>query len=131
MVQDRNLFLKDGSKCPHCNKSRKTVDHVATKCEKALPIYKMRHDEVLRCIHLSLTRKYNFSDNQKIKYHKVLKVIDNPYAKIVSDMNFTTNNSIQFNKPDIVVFDNLNKKITIVEIGITSQENLQQTESFK
>ena len=80
----------------------------------------MRHDEVMRCIHLSLSRQYEFSENLKIKYHKINKVIENLFAKIVADIEFSTEASIKYNKPDIVVFDKLNRKIRIVEIRITN-----------
>ena len=43
------------------------VDNVSTKCDKLLNTYKIRHDEVLKCIHMALIRKYEFSDNLKIK----------------------------------------------------------------
>ena len=41
------------------------------------------------------------------------------------------NNDIKYNKPDVVVFDKLNKKIRINEIELTNQEDLQSPESFK
>ena len=131
LLQDRNFFSKSVERCNHCNSSKKTVDHFATKCEKLLFSYRIRHDEILKCIHLALTRKYNFSENSKIKFHKVTKVIENSFAKIITDMNICISSNIRYNKPDIVVFDNLNKLIKIIEIGITNQADLQSREVYK
>ncbi|TBU08174.1 hypothetical protein CWI38_2296p0010, partial [Hamiltosporidium tvaerminnensis] len=52
-IQDRNVFWGAEGMCQHCNQSRKTVDHLATRCEKMLGHdYTRRHNEVVRCIHL-------------------------------------------------------------------------------
>ncbi|KAI5169570.1 hypothetical protein PAEPH01_0822 [Pancytospora epiphaga] len=41
--------------CPHCKKCSKTVDHLATQCDRMLyHDYTRRHNEVVRCIHLDL-----------------------------------------------------------------------------
>ncbi|TBU10092.1 reverse transcriptase, partial [Hamiltosporidium tvaerminnensis] len=44
---DRNVFWGAEGMCQHCNQSRKTVDHLATRCEKMLGHdYTRRHKEV-------------------------------------------------------------------------------------
>ena len=131
LVQDRNFFSKSVTKCNHCNERIKIVDHISTKCDKLLFSYRIRHDEVLKCIHLSLIRKYNFSDNSKIKYHKMSKCIENSFAKIITDTNICSESNIRYNKPDIIVFDKLNKLIRIIELGITNQDDLQAREVHK
>ncbi|TBT98436.1 hypothetical protein CWI39_2434p0010, partial [Hamiltosporidium magnivora] len=35
-IQDRNVFWGADGVCQHCGKSGKTVDHLATRCEKML-----------------------------------------------------------------------------------------------
>ena len=40
MLQDRNFYKKDNKKCPHCLRCKNNIDHVATKCDKLLNIYK-------------------------------------------------------------------------------------------
>ena len=69
-LQDRNAFLYDKSRCPHCNSSAKTVEHLASRCDSLLgPDYTRRHNEVVRCIHLFLCNKYGRS--MKIRLHSV------------------------------------------------------------
>ena len=127
-LQDRNVFSREGNnKCPHCQTSKRTVDHLATNCGRLLPFdYVERHNEVLRCIHLNLCRQYKFTENERIKLHKVTKSIENKYARIVTDMPILTDIRVTANKPDIVVYDKLLKEITIIEVGIISQANLQK-----
>ncbi|KAL6120331.1 hypothetical protein NUSPORA_02953 [Nucleospora cyclopteri] len=35
-LQDRNLFYGEKVNCPYCNSTRKTVDHLATICDRML-----------------------------------------------------------------------------------------------
>ena len=51
-LQDRNIFFGEKVQCPHCRAAMKTVDHLATKCDRMLGHdYTRRHNEVLKCIH--------------------------------------------------------------------------------
>ncbi|TBT97623.1 hypothetical protein CWI39_2841p0010, partial [Hamiltosporidium magnivora] len=69
-IQDRNVFWGAEGMCQHCNQSRKTVDHLATRCEKMLGHdYTRRHNEVVRCIHLLLLNKYKFKSSKRIRSH--------------------------------------------------------------
>ena len=55
LLQDRNIFCGNIEKCPHCKNSSKSVDHLATKCDRMVGHdYTRRHNEVVRCIHLHL-----------------------------------------------------------------------------
>ncbi|TBU11910.1 hypothetical protein CWI38_0985p0030 [Hamiltosporidium tvaerminnensis] len=78
----------------HCNQSIKTEDQVATKCEKMLDHdLSRRHNEVVRCIHLLLLNKYKFKVDTRIKTYP------------------------------IYLLDKKQNKITLIEVGITSQDS--------
>ncbi len=47
------------------------------------------------------------------------------------DTRINTDVKIQYNKPDIFILDKVKKEITLIEVGITSQDNLQTVESDK
>ncbi|KAI5169306.1 hypothetical protein PAEPH01_0598 [Pancytospora epiphaga] len=50
-----NMFRKETGTYSHCKKRSKTVDHLATQCDRMFyHDYTRRHNEVVRCIHLSL-----------------------------------------------------------------------------
>ncbi|TBU00491.1 hypothetical protein CWI36_1619p0010 [Hamiltosporidium magnivora] len=52
-IQDRNVLWGAYNVCQNCGKSGKTVDHLATRCEKMLGRdYTRRHNEEVRCLHI-------------------------------------------------------------------------------
>ncbi|KAF9761184.1 hypothetical protein NGRA_2805 [Nosema granulosis] len=66
-LQDRNVLFGQEGQCPHCRKHRKTVDHLATKCDRMLEHdYMRRHNEVVRCLHLLMAKKYEFTRSTKV-----------------------------------------------------------------
>ncbi|TBU10176.1 hypothetical protein CWI38_1964p0010 [Hamiltosporidium tvaerminnensis] len=131
-IQDRNVFWGAEGMCQHCNQSRKTVDHLATKCEKMLGHdYTRRHNEVVRCIHLLLLNKYKFKSSKRIRSHSVQEILDNEYAEIRVDTRIKTDVKIRCNRPDIFILDKRQNRITLIEVGITSQDSLQIVETEK
>ena len=131
-LQDRNMFFGADAKCPHCGSAKKTVDHLATRCESMLGHdYTMRHNEVVRCIHLALCTKYNIKRTKRLRNHSVQETVSGPEATIVVDTRVKTDVKIQHNRPDIVVHDKKRKEVILVEIGITSQDQLQRVETEK
>ncbi|TBU02740.1 hypothetical protein CWI37_0422p0010, partial [Hamiltosporidium tvaerminnensis] len=130
-IQDINVFWRADGICQHCGKSGKTVDHLATRCEKMLGHdYTRRHNEVLRCIHLLHPNRYKFRSSKRIRSHSIQEIFDNEYAEIRVDTRIKTDVKIRKNRPDIFILDKKNK-ITLIEEGITSQDSLQIAEIEK
>nr|XP_013180959.1 unnamed protein product [Papilio xuthus] len=126
------MFLGETKKCPHCNDSPKTVDHLASRCEKMLGTdYTRRHNEVLKCLHLLLCNKYGVKSTKKLKNHSVQEIVSNKYVEIRVDTFIKTDIKVKHNRPDLVVIDKRSKEILVVEVGITSLDNLQQVETEK
>ncbi|TBU10602.1 hypothetical protein CWI38_1654p0010, partial [Hamiltosporidium tvaerminnensis] len=131
-IQDRNIFWGADGVCQHCGKSGKTVDHLATRCEKMLGHdYTRRHNEVVRCLHLLLLNRYKFKSSKRIRSHSVQEILDNEYAEIRVDTRIKTDVKIRNNRPDIFILDKKKNKITLIEVGITSQDSLQIVETEK
>jgi hypothetical protein len=131
-LQDRNIFCGTGGKCPHCQIKMKTVDHMATQCDRMLAHdYMRRHNEVLRCIHLEICRRYGLTNNKKIGSHSVQQCIANNRVEIRVDTRISTRIQVKYNKPDIFIFDKVKREIVIVEVGITSFDNLRAVETEK
>ncbi|TBU13379.1 hypothetical protein CWI38_0451p0030 [Hamiltosporidium tvaerminnensis] len=131
-IQDRNVFWGADGVCQHCGKSGKTVDHLATRCEKMLGHdYTRRHNEVVRCLHLLLLNRYKFKSSKRIKSHSVQEILDNEYAEIRVDTRIKTDVKILNNRSDIFILDKKKNKITLNEVGITSQNPLQIVETRK
>ncbi|TBU11007.1 hypothetical protein CWI38_1433p0030, partial [Hamiltosporidium tvaerminnensis] len=131
-IQDRNVFWGADGMCQHCGKSGKTVDHLSTRCEKMLSHdYTRRHNEVVRCLHLLLLNRYKFKSSKRIRSHSVQEILDNEYAEIRVDTRIKTDVKIRNNRPDIFILDKKKNKITLIEVGITSQDSLQIVETEK
>ncbi|KAL6120338.1 hypothetical protein NUSPORA_02946, partial [Nucleospora cyclopteri] len=129
-LQDRNLFYGEKINCPHCNLTRKTVDHLATRCDRMLSFdYTKRHNEVLRCIHLLMCLRYGLKSSKKIRNHSVQEIVCNEDVEIWVDNRIKTNVKIQCNKPDLFIHDKRKNLITLIEVGKTSQDNLQALET--
>ncbi|XP_029655345.1 uncharacterized protein LOC115229060 [Octopus sinensis] len=134
LLQDINLFFSSarGALCDHCKKAKKTVDHMATRCNRMLNSdYVRRHNEVFRCIHLHVCRQFGIKKTGKLKSHSVQSSLSARNVEIRVDTPILTDTQVQFNKPDIFIYDRLKNEITIIEMEITSQERLKQTEVEK
>ncbi|TBU12087.1 reverse transcriptase, partial [Hamiltosporidium tvaerminnensis] len=131
-IQNRNVFWGADGLCQRCNKSGKTVDHLATRFEKMLGHdYTRRHNEVVRCLHLLLLNRYKFKSSKRIKSHSVQEILDNEYGEIRVDTRIKTDVKIRNNRPDVFILDKKKNKITLIEVGITSQDSLQIVETEK
>ena len=104
-LQDRNVFFTESVMCPHCNSNRKTVDYMATKCEKMLGHdYMRRHNEIVKCIHMLRCKKYKIEDSgKKLRSHSVKQIVANKYVEIRVDTTIKTDLKIKYNKPDLLL----------------------------
>ncbi|KAG0435853.1 hypothetical protein DMUE_4498 [Dictyocoela muelleri] len=133
LMQDRYLssFYNSG-KCKFCKKANVSIDHLATRCRLLLhSSYIRRHNEVVKCIHLRIMKKFLITTRKKLKGHKIEKVVKNDNAEIISEIPIKTDSFITNNKPDLIVFDNKMNIIYLIEIGITSLDNLKKYEVEK
>ncbi|XP_076384103.1 uncharacterized protein LOC143261870 [Megalopta genalis] len=88
---------------PTAKKQRKTVDRLATKYKCMLGFDSTRrHNEVVRCIHLLLCKKYGFKKSNKIRSHSVQEILKNENAEIRADTRISTDIKVTHNKPDIL-----------------------------
>ncbi|KAL6121702.1 hypothetical protein NUSPORA_01332 [Nucleospora cyclopteri] len=108
----------------------KTVDHLATRCDGMLAFdYTRRHNEIVRRIHLLMCLRYGLKSSKKIRNHSVQEIVCNEEVEIWVDNRIKTNVKIQCNKPDLFIYDKRRSKITLIKVGITSQDNLQTVET--
>ncbi|TBU11242.1 hypothetical protein CWI38_1307p0020 [Hamiltosporidium tvaerminnensis] len=93
--------------------------------------YTRRHNKVVRCLHLLLLNRYKFKSTKRIRSHSVQEILDNEYAEIRVDTRIKTDVKIRNNRPDIFILDKKKNMITLIEVGITSQDSLQIVETEK
>ncbi|TBU13100.1 hypothetical protein CWI38_0532p0060 [Hamiltosporidium tvaerminnensis] len=99
--------------CQHYNKSGKTDDNLATRCERMLGHdYTRRKNDVVKCLHILLINRYKFKSSKRIRSHSVQEILVNEYAEIRVDTRIKTD-------------------ITLLEVGIISKDSLQKVETKK
>ena len=130
-LQDRNYFTINHIRC-QCGRSTQNIEHRATRCGTMInTIYKKRHAEILKSIQLSLLRKYKILTNKKISKHQVTPINEKDNIKILVEPNYITEKIIKYNRPDIIVINKKENYGLIIEIGVTSYENLIKVETQK
>lgn len=77
--------------------------------------YLVRHNGVVKCIHLGFCIKNGIKKPKELRLHKVVRMVENSNATIKSDMTIQTDIKVQHNKPDLVIHDKKNSKIIIVK----------------
>ncbi|EKX73433.1 reverse transcriptase domain containing protein [Theileria equi strain WA] len=131
-LQDRNIFMGNYDKCKHCKGATATVDHLATCCERKLAFdYTRRHNEVLKCVSLHLCRMFNLIKRKKIKGYVMQETVTDGTNELRIDTAVKTDARITNNRPDIQLYDRRNKRIFIVEVGITCPTKVSDTEYYK
>ena len=90
-----------------------------------------RHNEVLKCIHLSLCNKFGLRSSKKLRSLSVQEVVANENVEIRVDTRIKTDIKIQQIRPDLFVYDKKRKEITLKEVGITNLDLLTQVENEK
>ena len=93
--------------------------------------YTRRHNEVVKCIHLLLCNKYEIKRSKRLRNHSVQEINANSDVEIRVDTTVVTSTKQSANRPDIVIHDKRRKEITLIEVGITSQDLLQTVENEK
>ncbi|KAF9763044.1 hypothetical protein NGRA_1558 [Nosema granulosis] len=93
--------------------------------------YMQRDNEVVRCLHLLMAKKYRFPRNTKVRTHSVQEVMTNDNAEIRVDTRVATDAKVTHNKPDILIVDKKRKEIIIIKVGITNLDLLSVVENEK
>ncbi|KAL4704605.1 hypothetical protein ACJJTC_002039 [Scirpophaga incertulas] len=99
-LQDRNMFGGAPGLCQHCKERPKSVDHLASQCNRMLGI-------------------------------DYTQVNANSDVEIRVDTTVATSTKQSANRPDILIYDKKRRLITIIEVGITSQDQLTIVENEK
>jgi len=87
--------------------------------------------DTTRCIHLEICNKYGLRKKNKIRKRSVQECIANNRVEIRVDTRIPTGIQVKYNKPDIFIYDKMRNEIVIVEVGITSFDNLHTVETEK
>lgn len=142
-IQDRVIATKNyrryilhedvEDRCRKCNSVGETIEHVVAGCSVlAGSAYLDRHNEVAKIVHQQLALKHNLVD-RFVPYYKYQPdpVLENSCIKLYWDREIITDVLIRANRPDIVVFDKRMKRVTLIDIAVPLDHNVQSTFSGK
>ncbi|KAL6120682.1 hypothetical protein NUSPORA_02549 [Nucleospora cyclopteri] len=73
----------------------KTVDHLATRCDRILAFdYARRYNNIVRCIYLLKYSSYGLKSSKKIRNHSVQEIVCNEKVEIRVDNRIKTSINI-------------------------------------
>ncbi|KAF7670581.1 hypothetical protein TCON_2800, partial [Astathelohania contejeani] len=128
----KTLYFFYALQYQHCGKTKKSIDHLATGCDRMLG-----HDiregimRYLGVFTFYLRISTAFKKSKKLRTHSVQEVMENERAEIWVDTRIRTDILVKNNNPDIFIYDKKENEIILVEVGIASQNNLQVVETEK
>jgi hypothetical protein len=110
-----------------------TIEHVITGCPILAPTdYKNRHDQVAKIIHIELDKIHNLLHTSPPYYiYPPDPHMENDSSKLYWDKQITSNKTLEFNKPDIILIDRKTNKGIIIDITVPDSQNIQKTISTK
>ena len=132
----RKFILRENlqnDSCRRCQNNAETIDHIIGGCTSlASHDYTARHNQVAKIIHQNLAVQYNLA-KEKLPYYKYEPppVLENSRSKLYWDRSMITDRTIRANKPDIVLFDKVGKKIILFDVAVPLNHNLQSTYNTK
>ena len=105
--------------CRKCNQKMETINHIISECPAlAQNEYKRRHDTVAKTLHWKICKEYNLPSSDKWYEHTPEKVVENDRAKILWDYDVRTDHRIQARKPDLILVNKENQKVTLIDVAI-------------
>jgi hypothetical protein len=120
LTRTHPAFINAGraTTCRACGKSPETIAHVTSSCSNWLTtIYIDRHDSVARNIHYRICDKYNLKPPHYSQ--RVENIMENDQIKLYWGQPIQTKAIVRHNKPDIVIYDKISRKCTVIEVAVS------------
>jgi Reverse transcriptase (RNA-dependent DNA polymerase) len=116
--------------CRQCHKGTETAAHVAAGCTQfSKTIMLERHNDVARAFYNELSKKYGIPVRHFTQ--DPFAVVENDRVKIYWDQYVVTRRKLTCYRPDIVVFDKMDLKIYVIEVGVSWYSRLDTTRDIK
>lgn len=116
--------------CRCCHAAPETVQHITNACTHWLPnLYVERHDAVARNLYYSLCTRYGLPPTHYS--NQVPSVLENEHCKILWDTELQTKAKMKHRKPDIVVFDKDEGRISVFEVSVAFATGMDKQREIK
>ncbi|XP_030764043.1 uncharacterized protein LOC115888439 [Sitophilus oryzae] len=132
----RKFILKEdlpSDKCRLCQTTTESIQRLTAGCTYLAPRdYLNRHNQVAGVIHQELCVQTGLL-TAKVPYYKYQPqtVLENESWKILWDLAITTDRTVSYNRPDILVFDKKQRKAQVIDIQIPADENVGKSRMEK
>ena len=115
-----------------CKSANETVTHILAACPKlAQTEYLKRHNAVAAVIHKNICDEYGIETAKQTWLHHPEAVTETEEVKILWDFEIRTDRVIPARRPDIVVLDKEERKLTIIDVAVPSDANIKDKETEK
>ncbi|XP_055637371.1 uncharacterized protein LOC129776028 [Toxorhynchites rutilus septentrionalis] len=119
--------------CRMCHQPGENIEHIMGGCPVlANAAYTERHNNVARIVHRQLALQCALLEDNVPNYRYLpAPVLENDRFKLYWDRTVLTDLSIHHNRPDIMVYDKSDRKVTIIDVAIPLNQNLKETYGCK
>ncbi|XP_045483794.1 uncharacterized protein LOC123689040 [Harmonia axyridis] len=119
--------------CRRCSKSLETIQHITSSCPNLAPReYMERHNAVAKIYHMEITRETGLSlDSRSIYEYEPRRMLENEEYKLYWDTTIITDRAIPHNRPDLVLFNKIEKSVQIIDVAVPADENIGRSYSEK
>lgn len=127
------LKLEVEDKCRKCGVVGESIEHIIAGCPALSDnAYLGRHNQVAKIIHQQLTLKHKLLESCPPYYKYQPKAVLESNEKVLYwDRPITTDRTVDYNRPDIVLIDKASKTGLIIDISVPLSHNVGKVESEK
>ena len=118
--------------CRKCKSAPESVQHIINGCTPLTQTeYKARHDKVANRLHWELCKANGLEHAERWYEHVPQSCQENENMKLLWDMTFFTDRRLQHNRPDISVFDKIERTWKLIDIAVPFDTNVINSENVK
>ena len=128
--QKRVLKMSGNPMCRKCHKRLETIGHILSHCESYFwTLYKERHDQVLRVLHVHLCRKLGLRAPEP--WEPVPAVQENSKARMLWDVCHPTDREVEDRRPDLTLVLKEQNTVLLLEMACAYDSILEEREDEK
>lgn len=120
--------------CRYGCRTHESIQHVTGGCTSlANSKYTDRHNSVAKILHQELARKYGLVSGKLLPYYEYQpsNVLENENWILTWDRTILTDQTVEANRPDIVLKDKKKKKVWLIDVAIPNNNNLKAKHAEK
>lgn len=131
----KNIIGKNipSDKCRKCARAAETIQHVTSSCPVMAPReYTDRHNSMAKVYHQAIAIQAGLIKKEKRAYeYRPSEILENDRIRLYWDSPLITDRPIAHNRPDIVIFHKLENKVTIIDVTIPADDNIEKAYAEK